>query len=185
MIVKLSAWLYRCRAVDSPGLALSDRKLSHRSQLEGVSPQSPVPTTAGVDDIFACSGSESQSCADACLGEGRRCHSGLWHRCLRHSCCWSAGRAPAPHVQVLSPRISFFHHQDRMHSIADCDGLVPCYFGVWGFSVNTHDAHKNVTLLFRVDLPGGPLQIEWREADNHVYMTGPALPVFAGSMELN
>ncbi|KAK6152444.1 hypothetical protein DH2020_015079 [Rehmannia glutinosa] len=25
-----------------------------------------------------------------------------------------------------------------------------------------------------VDLPGGPLDIEWREDDNHVYMTGPA-----------
>ncbi|KAK6942917.1 Diaminopimelate epimerase, DapF [Dillenia turbinata] len=25
-----------------------------------------------------------------------------------------------------------------------------------------------------VDLPGGPLDIEWREKDNHVYMTGPA-----------
>lgn len=33
----------------------------------------------------------------------------------------------------------------------------------------------------RVDLPGGPLQIEWRESDNHVYMTGPAELVFAGS----
>ncbi|KAH6832475.1 diaminopimelate epimerase family protein [Perilla frutescens var. hirtella] len=25
-----------------------------------------------------------------------------------------------------------------------------------------------------VDLPGGPLDIEWRETDNHVFMTGPA-----------
>lgn len=33
----------------------------------------------------------------------------------------------------------------------------------------------------RVDLPGGPLQIEWRESDNHVYMTGPAELVFAGA----
>ena len=32
----------------------------------------------------------------------------------------------------------------------------------------------------RVDLPGGPLRIEWREADNRVYMTGPAELVFAG-----
>ncbi|CAL5221343.1 g3519 [Coccomyxa viridis] len=36
----------------------------------------------------------------------------------------------------------------------------------------------------RVDLPGGPLQIEWREEDNHVYMTGPAEPVFTGSLRL-
>lgn len=36
----------------------------------------------------------------------------------------------------------------------------------------------------RVDLPGGPLHIEWREADNHIYMTGPAELVFAGSVSL-
>lgn len=33
-----------------------------------------------------------------------------------------------------------------------------------------------------VDLPGGPLDIEWREEDNHVYMTGPAEVVFYGSV---
>ncbi len=36
----------------------------------------------------------------------------------------------------------------------------------------------------RVDLPGGPLQIEWRDSDGHVYMTGPAELVFAGSVSL-
>jgi len=29
-------------------------------------------------------------------------------------------------------------------------------------------------------LPGGDLQLEWRESDNHVYMTGPATEVFRG-----
>lgn len=29
-------------------------------------------------------------------------------------------------------------------------------------------------------LPGGDLQLEWRESDNHVYMTGPAVEVFSG-----
>ncbi|KAL0375177.1 UNVERIFIED_CONTAM: Kinesin-like protein KIN-5B [Sesamum radiatum] len=37
-------------------------------------------------------------------------------------------------------------------------------------------AERNCT----VDLPGGPLDIEWREDDNHVYMTGPAEVVFYG-----
>jgi diaminopimelate epimerase len=31
-----------------------------------------------------------------------------------------------------------------------------------------------------VELPGGTLQIEWSEADNRVYMTGPAAKVFSG-----
>jgi diaminopimelate epimerase len=31
-----------------------------------------------------------------------------------------------------------------------------------------------------VELPGGPLEIEWSENDNHIYMTGPARRVFHG-----
>lgn len=37
---------------------------------------------------------------------------------------------------------------------------------------------RNVT----VSLKGGDLFIEWNEADNHVYMTGPAAVVFAGQL---
>mgnify|MGYP002776902974 FL=1 len=41
---------------------------------------------------------------------------------------------------------------------------------------------SNMTCLQKctVDLPGGPLEIEWRE-NNHIYMTGPAEAVFKGS----
>lgn len=34
--------------------------------------------------------------------------------------------------------------------------------------------------LTTVELPGGCLEIEWSEKDNHVYMTGPATKVFSG-----
>lgn len=37
---------------------------------------------------------------------------------------------------------------------------------------------RNVT----IGLLGGNLQIEWNEKDNHVYMTGPAVTVFEGSL---
>jgi len=33
-------------------------------------------------------------------------------------------------------------------------------------------------------LPGGKLTLEWRQADNHVYMTGPATEVFHGELTL-
>ncbi len=33
----------------------------------------------------------------------------------------------------------------------------------------------------RIHLLGGPLDIEWRESDNHVYMTGPAAIAFEGT----
>ena len=35
----------------------------------------------------------------------------------------------------------------------------------------------------RVILPGGALTVEWREADGHIYMTGPATTVFTGELE--
>ncbi|KAF7818540.1 diaminopimelate epimerase, chloroplastic [Senna tora] len=41
-------------------------------------------------------------------------------------------------------------------------------------------AERNCT----VDLPGGPLQIEWSEENNHVYMSGPAEVVYYGSLAL-
>ncbi|KAK9922012.1 hypothetical protein M0R45_030496 [Rubus argutus] len=46
------------------------------------------------------------------------------------------------------------------------------------------EQHWLVELTCTVDLPGGPLQIEWREEDNHIYMTGPAEVVFYGSVPL-
>lgn len=36
----------------------------------------------------------------------------------------------------------------------------------------------------RVHLRGGDLDVEWREADGHVYMTGPAVEVFRGEIEV-
>lgn len=37
----------------------------------------------------------------------------------------------------------------------------------------------------RIVMDGGTLEIEWRESDNHVYMTGPAEFVFDGEIEVN
>lgn len=34
-----------------------------------------------------------------------------------------------------------------------------------------------------VDMDGGVLNIEWRDSDNHIYMTGPAATVFEGTIE--
>ena len=37
----------------------------------------------------------------------------------------------------------------------------------------------------RIDMDGGSLEIEWRESDNHVYMTGPAVFVFDGQVSIS
>lgn len=34
-----------------------------------------------------------------------------------------------------------------------------------------------------IQLDGGTLTIEWDERDNHLYMTGPAVQTFAGTVE--
>tara|TARA_R110000824_G_scaffold118960_10_gene271780 strand:+ start:34107 stop:34976 length:870 start_codon:yes stop_codon:yes gene_type:complete len=34
-----------------------------------------------------------------------------------------------------------------------------------------------------VSLPGGDLQLEWRESDNHIYMTGPATLDYEGTLD--
>jgi len=51
-----------------------------------------------------------------------------------------------------------------------CAAVVAC--------VLNHKTGRNVL----VHLPGGDLEIEWSEASNHVYMTGPAAEVFVGQI---
>ena len=53
--------------------------------------------------------------------------------------------------------------------------------GVTVASVLNNYTHRKVT----VKLIGGDLEIEWNKEDNHVYMTGPAITVFEGEIELN
>jgi diaminopimelate epimerase len=48
-------------------------------------------------------------------------------------------------------------------------------------AVLTQRAQRQAT----VHLRGGDLEIEWREADNRVYMTGPAEEVFSGEIEVS
>jgi diaminopimelate epimerase len=36
-----------------------------------------------------------------------------------------------------------------------------------------------------VELDGGKLQLEWRESDNHMLMTGPGTTVFLGQLDLD
>ena len=42
-----------------------------------------------------------------------------------------------------------------------------------------------IRVMGRTVMDGGMLSIEWRESDNHVYMTGPATFVFDGEIELS
>ncbi len=77
-------------------------------------------------------------------------------------------------VQIISPR------EVRMRTWERGSGITwACGTGASSVAVAcilTGRTERNVL----IHLPGGDLNIEWRESDNNVYMTGPATEVFSG-----
>lgn len=76
-------------------------------------------------------------------------------------------------IQVLSPSHVRMRVWERGAGATLACGTGACAVVVAGVLEARTD--KKCT----VDLPGGPLEIEWRE-NNHIYMTGPAEAVFQG-----
>ncbi|MDP7162720.1 MAG: diaminopimelate epimerase [Phycisphaerae bacterium] len=77
-------------------------------------------------------------------------------------------------VQVHSPEEVTMRTWERGSGITLACGTgasAACVAGVL-----TGKTHRVIT----AHLPGGDLSLEWRQDDNHVYMTGPAAEVFAG-----
>ena len=81
-------------------------------------------------------------------------------------------------VEVVSPTHLKMRVWERGAGITLACGTGACATLVAG--VLTGNAERSAT----VELPGGPLQIRWDDEDNHVYMTGPAEEVFAGTVTI-
>jgi diaminopimelate epimerase len=77
-------------------------------------------------------------------------------------------------VQVHSPGEVTMRTWERGSGITLACGTGACAVAVSGVLTG----RSNRQLL--AHLPGGDLQLEWRESDGHVYMTGPATEVFTG-----
>ena len=77
-------------------------------------------------------------------------------------------------VQVHSRNEVTMRTWERGSGITLACGTVRCAVCVAGVLSGRTDRN----LL--AHLPGGDLQLEWSSADNHVYMTGPAVEVFSG-----
>jgi len=77
-------------------------------------------------------------------------------------------------VQVHRPGELTMRTWERGSGITLACGTGACAVCVAG--VLTDRSHRNVV----AHLPGGDLRLEWRESNNHVYMTGPATEVFSG-----
>ncbi|GAA4717491.1 diaminopimelate epimerase [Brevibacillus fulvus] len=77
-------------------------------------------------------------------------------------------------IQVQNRKEILFRVWERGSGVTLACGTGACAAAVAGVLSGKTD--RNVT----VHLLGGDLEIEWRESDNHVYMTGPATEVFSG-----
>jgi diaminopimelate epimerase len=90
----------------------------------------------------------------------------------RHA--WFPRRINVHFVQVHSPGEVTMRTWERGSGITLACGTGACAVCVAG--VLTGNSGRKVL----AHLPGGDLTLEWRESDNHVYMTGPATEVFQG-----
>jgi diaminopimelate epimerase len=77
-------------------------------------------------------------------------------------------------VQVLSPEEVTMRTWERGSGITLACGTGACAVCVAG--VLTGRTQRKLL----AHLPGGDLRLHWAEADNHVYLTGPATEVFSG-----
>jgi diaminopimelate epimerase len=82
-------------------------------------------------------------------------------------------------VEVVRPDYVKMRVWERGAGITLACGTGACATVVAGVLTGRNDR------LCTVELPGGPLQIDWSESNNHVYMTGPALVSFSGSVDLD
>ena len=83
-------------------------------------------------------------------------------------------RVNAHFVQVHAPNEVTMRTWERGSGITLACGTGACAVCVAGVLTG-----KTARKLL-AHLPGGDLELEWSEADNHVYMTGPATEVFSG-----
>jgi diaminopimelate epimerase len=87
---------------------------------------------------------------------------------------WFPERTNVEFIQVLNRREILFRVWERGSGITLACGTGACAAAV--AAVLNGKTDRRVT----VHLAGGDLLIEWREEDNHVYMTGPAVEVYRG-----
>jgi len=86
-------------------------------------------------------------------------------------------RINAHWVQVHSPHEVTMRTWERGSGITLACGTGAC--GVCVAGVRTARTARNIL----AHLPGGDLQLEWRQSDNNVYMTGPTIEVFSGEID--
>jgi diaminopimelate epimerase len=81
-------------------------------------------------------------------------------------------------VEIISPNKANVRVWERGTGETQACGTGACAVLVAGV------LNKKLERKATVTLPGGDLEIEWSEADNHIYMTGEAVTVYKGEIDL-
>lgn len=94
---------------------------------------------------------------------------------FEHHSCFPQ-RTNTEFIQIIDPNYVKMKVWERGAGITLACGTGACATVVAGV------LNKRCDRITTVELPGGCLEIEWSEKDNHVYMTGPATKVFSGEI---
>lgn len=86
-------------------------------------------------------------------------------------------RANISVAQVLSPTHLKLRTWERGVGLTRACGTAACAATV--AAIRRRKTEREIT----VSLPGGDLTVEWREADNHIYMTGPVMLDYEGELD--
>ena len=86
-------------------------------------------------------------------------------------------RANISVAEVISPAHLKLRTWERGAGLTKACGTAACAATV--AAIRRRKTGRKIT----VSLPGGDLTVEWREADNHVYMTGPATFDYEGELD--
>ena len=101
----------------------------------------------------------------------------LYGRALEHDAAFPE-RSNIEFVQIEDLATVRMRVWERGSGITQACGTGACATAV--AAIVCQNAHRQVRIL----MDGGALDVEWREGDNHVYMTGTATEVFRGTISL-
>lgn len=149
--------------VDLPLTRLTDRVVNHLFRAQGVTLPAPHMTCVSMGNphaVFYCEDVAAIPLEQ--IGPKIEHHPSFPRRINVHF------------VQVISRGEAIMRTWERGSGITQACGTGACAVAVAGVLTGRTDRQ----LL--AHLPGGDLTLEWRESDQHAYMTGPATEVFTG-----
>ncbi len=156
-----------------PGVKPGERVIDYRYGFKLVDLEDPdQPVDPGIEEALTCVSMGNPHAVFYCKKVAEVDLRGLGPILEHHE--MFPQRINVHFVTVQSPEEVTMRTWERGSGITLACGTGACAVCVAG--ALTGRSHRRI----KAHLPGGDLELEWREADNHVYMTGPAVEVFSG-----